>query len=80
MPKIDWRGRQVDAVEMDFQTRREDWSEYQLYDGTVLKMKTAVGEILRIEGEYDPEGNPVYQVKSTNVMMVRSPDQLKKKD
>ena len=79
MPRISFGGREVDATEVDFQTRKEDWNEYQLMDGSIIKMKMVVGEVLRIEDMYDNEGNPVYQVKSNNVMMVRSSNALKKK-
>lgn len=79
MPKINFQGKEVDATEVEFQTRKEDWSEYQLMDGSVLKMKLVVGDILRIEGMYDEEGNPLYRVKSSNVVMIKSPDALKRK-
>ncbi len=78
MPKIPFQGQQVDATEIDFQTRKEDWNEYQLMDGTVIKMKLVMAEILRVEGRYDNEGNPIYVLKSKNVLIVRSPDDLKK--
>lgn len=79
MPKINFQGREVDATEVDFQTRREDWNEYQLMDGTVIKMKLVVSGVFRIEGLFDEEGNPVYQIKSTNVPVVKSPDNLRRK-
>lgn len=79
MRKIPFRGQEVDATEVDFQTRKEDWNEYQLMDGTVIKMKLVAGEVFRIEGEYDEEDNPVYIVRSKNVLIVRSPNALKRK-
>ena len=79
MPKSMFQGKEVNATEVDFQTRREDWNEYQLMDGSIIRMKVVIGEIFRIDDLYDTEGNPVYQVRSSNVMMVRSPDELKKK-
>ena len=79
MAKIKFDGREVDATGIDFQTRKEDWNEYQLMDGTVIKIKLVVGDIFRIENMYDNEDNPVYQVKSTNVVIVKSPDALKRK-
>ncbi len=79
MPRINFGGRQVDATEVDFQTRKEDWNEYQLMDGSEIKMKLVVSEIFRIEGLYDNEGNPTYQIKSTNLPVVKSPDNLKRK-
>ena len=78
MPKINFQGREVDATEVDFQTRKEDWNEQQLMDGSTIKMKLVVAEIFRVEGRYDNEGNPIYVVKSNNVLIVRSPDDLKK--
>ncbi len=79
MPKINFQGRDVDATEVEFQTRKEDWNEYQLMDGTVIKMKLVVSEIFRIDGVYDKEGTPAYQIKSTNLPVVKSPDALKRK-
>ena len=78
MPKINFRGQEIDATEVQFQTHKEEWNEYQLMDGSIIKMKTVVGEVFRIEDKYDNEGNPVYQVKSSNVLIVKSPDALKK--
>ncbi len=78
MPKIPFQGQQVDATEVDFETRKEDWNEYQLMDGSTIKMKLVMAEIFRVEGRYDNEGNPIYVLKSKNVLIVRSPDDLKK--
>jgi len=79
MPKINFQGREIDATEIEFQTRKEDWNEYQLMDGSVVKMKLVVSEIFRLEGMYDNEGNPVYHIKSANVAAIRAPDTLKRK-
>jgi len=78
-PKMNFQGREVDATDVEFQTRKEDWNEYQLMDGTIIKMKLVVSQIFRIDGTYDNEGNPAYQIKSTNVAAVSSPDALRKK-
>lgn len=79
MTKIPYKDGEVDATEIEFQIRKEDWNEYQLMDGTTIKMKLVVSEIFRIEGVYDDEGNPAYQIKSTNLPVVKSPDALKRK-
>ena len=79
MPKIPYKGQQVDATEVDFEVRKEDWSEYQLRDGATIKMKMVVIEVLKVPDEYDNEGNPIYVIKSNNVLAVRAPDNLKKK-
>lgn len=79
MSKMRYEGEEVDATEVEFHTRREDWNEYQLVDGTVIKMKIVVGDIMRIKDRYDNDGNPVYQVKTSNLMFVKTPEELKKK-
>lgn len=66
-------------MEMSFQPSGEHWNEYLCDDGSVVKLKTVVTEVLRLEGEYDSEGNPVYVVKSANVVTVSAPDNLRKK-
>ena len=83
MPKIPYREGdrvfEVDATDVDFQTRKEDWNEYLLMDGTTIKMKLVVSEVFRVADKFDNEGNPAYVVRSKNVLVVRSPDNLKKK-
>ncbi len=79
MPKIPYLGRQAEADEVDFQTRREEWNEYQLMDGSILKMKAVVTGIVRVRDEFDMEGNPAYMIRSQNITIVNSPDELKKK-
>ena len=78
MPKVPWKGKEVDALEIRFKSVREEWNEYDLEDGTTLRMKTVISDIVRVEGEYDPENNPVYLAKSSNILVTRSPDHIKK--
>lgn len=80
MPKINWGGREVEALSVRFRSVREEWNEYDLEDGTTIKMKAVVSDIVRVDGHYDQEGNPVYLVKSSNVVVVNSPDNLKRKN
>ena len=56
MTKIPYGGGEVDATEVDFQTRKEDWNEYQLMDGTAIKMKLVVSEIFKVPDQFDKEG------------------------
>jgi hypothetical protein len=71
-------GSEVEATNVDFETMQEDWNEYKLEDGTVLRFKTVVSSIIRTEN-YDPmTGDPVYHVRSTNILRVKVPDELKR--
>ncbi len=71
-------GSSADATIVPFRGDVEHWNEYLLDDGTVLRMKSIVTEVARLDGEYDAEGNPAYVVNSTNVTHVSAPEDLKK--
>ncbi len=65
--------------EVDFDVVKEDWNIYQLKDGTTLKVKLVLGGVLRVRGQYDQLGNPVYLINSTNVVrVIEVPKELKR--
>lgn len=70
-------GTVVEGHVVPFRGDVEHWNEYLLDDHTVIRMKAVVTEILRIEGQYDAQGNPSYIVLSTNVTHVSAPEDLK---
>ena len=50
-----------------------------LSDGSELRIKLDVIEVVRVDGEWDSEGHPIYVVRSGKVLAVlESPDHLKK--
>lgn len=69
-------GRRIEATDVEFRTKKEDWNEYTLKDGSVLKFKTIITSVIRTE-DYDPSGNPVYLIRSTNVSRVKVPNEMK---
>ena len=73
-------GREVEATVMPFQVGGEHWNEYVVDDGTIVKLKPVVTEIMRVDGHFDQNGDPVYVVQATNVLAVSAPDDLRKKD
>lgn len=72
-------GRELPAIELGFQTGGEHWNEYMLDDGSVIKVKLVITNVVRVEDEYDANGLPLYIAQSTNVMAVSAPDELRKK-
>jgi hypothetical protein len=71
-------GSLKDAELVEVHRTNELWNDYLLGDGTVLKMKTIVTEVWRVVGEYDNDGNPIYIVRSTNVLNINAPEELRK--
>ena len=72
-------GPLADAELVDVQSSQESWSQYLLGDGASLKLKAVVTEIWRIIDHYDADGNPMYIVRSSNVLVVNAPDDIRKK-
>jgi hypothetical protein len=77
--KVNLGGREVEALPIDINQTNEYWNQYLLDDGTLVKMKLVATKVLRVDGEFDPEGNPLYIIQSTNITSVNAPDNLKKK-
>lgn len=67
----------VDGNEVAIQESTERWSEVQLEDGTVIRVKPMVLSAVRIQGQYDADGNPAYSIKLTPVVHIIAPDLLK---
>ncbi len=71
-------GRVIEAEDVDFDVVKEEWNEYRLKDGTVLKIKLVIGSVIRTE-DYNPmTGDPTYLLQSTNVVKAVVPEKLKR--
>ena len=69
----------VDAVEVPVSESTERWTEVKLEDGATLRLKPVVIGAVRLEGRYDPEGNPMYSLKVNQIMTITNvPDHLRK--
>jgi hypothetical protein len=71
-------GQQVEGTEVGFRSSAEHWNEYLLDDGTVLRFKSVVVAVYRIDGQFDEAGDPSYFLKSQNVVNVSAPENLRK--
>lgn len=72
-------GNLYDATEVDVVDSNERWSEYRLSDGSLVKVKPVLTSIVRVDGEFDPLGNPVYVIAAQPVVAVTPTDDLKRK-
>lgn len=72
-------GQLVDATPVGFQTGREDWNEYLADDGSVIRAKMVVTEILRVDNAWSPQdGQPMYATVAMSLLTVDAPNSLKK--
>ncbi len=76
--RVPWKGKDVEGIRLKFKTKEEDWSHYETEDGSTVKMKTVVSDIIRLLKEQKEDGEPIYLVKSTNILEVETAEHLKK--
>lgn len=74
---INYEGQPVSAEVVEVKQSNERWNEYLLDDGTVLKMKLVLTNVVRIDEKYDSTGNPAYLINSTNALSVNAPTELR---
>ena len=68
--KVFVQGKQVDAVELSFETVREEWNEYKCEDGSTIRLKTVVSKIHRSDLRNEVTGEPIFMVRSSNIVDV----------
>ena len=76
--RIPFQGKEVEATPVSANTSNEYWNQYLLEDGSIIRAKLVATEFLRIDGEYDAEGNPVYVIRSTNIVACEAPEELRR--
>ena len=70
-------GETVDAEVVEIEDIKDPPIRISLADGTQLRLKTDVVEVLRFKEEWDNDGNPLYNVRSASFMAVLdAPDPL----
>lgn len=62
----------IEGVPVSVDESVERWTELRLADGSVLRLKPQVIRVIRANGKYDPEGNPLYVVQGGQMMVVTS--------
>ena len=63
-------GKPLDGYDIPIIESTERWTEIKLEDGSVLRVKPSILSAIRIPGQHDPDGNPMYILKATNAMIV----------
>jgi hypothetical protein len=72
-------GGMADGSEVSISESTERWSEIHLEDGSVLRVKPNVLAAVRVDSQFDQDGNPVYALKTGLTMTVASaPEHLRK--
>jgi len=69
----------IPVIDVPIKSAIEFFNEYELEDGSKIKVKCAASSFMRVEDEYAPDGKPVYLVfTSPAVNVLSSPEALLK--
>jgi len=73
-----FKGREVPGEEIPFEAKAETWNQYELADGSRLKVKYVMLDVIRLE-EYSDNGDPIYMIRGQQIIGVEVPENLKRK-
>lgn len=76
--QVQYEGKMVPADQLNFESEKEPWTVYTLEDGTVLKIKTILGNVARLVDRYKPDGEPIYILGVGGVPMLEVPVELRR--
>jgi len=66
--RLPFLGREIDATEVPIVNASEKISTYDLEDGAQLRVRTVVTAVMRVDNEWDGDGNPMYVLKTSVVL------------
>ncbi len=75
--KVTLNGKPHDGVTVPIFESTTRWSAIKLEDGSTLRFRPVVTEVVRVIDVFNEDGQPVYAVKSTNVLTVTAPGNLR---
>jgi hypothetical protein len=78
--KLSVFGFQIDVSDVPIVKAEERFNNYVLEDGTVLRVKGVATSMMRVEGQYLPDGNPIYIAVISPAIAVDSSPMKKEPD
>lgn len=64
---------------VDIASSDERWSECTLKDGSIIRLRPVVVEVRRARNKFNPDGEPIYLLKTALITDTKSPPRLRKK-
>lgn len=76
---IKHNGKDVQGTVVNYDIVAENWQVYDLADGSTMRVKNTLVEVVRVNSEHNANGDPVYACTfNTIVNFLNIPDHLKK--
>ena len=73
--KVLFQGKHVEGDRVSFVPVEEPWTKHKLSDGTIIRMKLVVSDVIRLHAN-QPGEEPHYIVKSSNILAIDPPENL----
>jgi hypothetical protein len=70
--KLTLFGLEINVSDVPIVKAEERFNQYVLEDGSVLRVKSVATSMLRVDGEFLPDGSPVYIVLTSPAVSVES--------
>jgi hypothetical protein len=77
---ITWRGEKREGTLITPVFFEEPWCRLMLEDGTIIRARHIVEEVIRVDGEYDSEGDQEFVIRWGTILYCYSPEHLKRKE
>lgn len=77
---VEYQGEKVTGTLVSFSNMKQDWNEYFLTDGTTLRVQAVVVEIVRVDGKYGPQGDPIYSIHCQNIVTISNVGEFLRKE
>jgi hypothetical protein len=65
-------GKEMEVSDVPIAEMKEPVCEYTLEDGSVLRVRNVATAVLRLEGQFNPDGTPIYLVLTSPNVAVQS--------
>jgi hypothetical protein len=76
---VQFEGKTVPAVDLEFEAGHEPWTVYKLEDGSILKFKQALAKVSRLTENFKEDGEPIYIFQVGTMTHVDASEDVKKK-
>lgn len=75
---VEWQGNQVEGTIVLVENQVENPSTYNLEDGTQIRMRTVLMEVIRLDGHFNADGDTIYLLKHQNLLTTNVPEKYRR--